>query len=130
MDQLGKNLNLSARPTTSSRESSGSDRQLRLKLAAERTRLLFGCFRKGDANDPEIYTAAVAAVLSEYEPDVIVRVTDPRTGLPRKTKFLPNPAEVAEACEEATKAVAAERVIAKAGWFWNGERWENSNAHT
>lgn len=85
--------------------------------------MLFGCFRKGDANDPEIYTAAVASVLADYEPDVIVRVTDPRTGLPRKTKFLPNPAEVGEACDEALAAVKAERVIAKQGWLWNGEKW-------
>jgi hypothetical protein len=88
---------------------------------------LFGCYRKGDANDPEIYTAAIAAVLADYEPEVIARVTDPRTGLPRKTKFLPNPAEVADACDEARKAIAAERAIAKAGWLWNGERWIGPN---
>jgi hypothetical protein len=61
---------------------------------------MFGCYRKGDANDPEIYVAAVAAVLSEYPESVIDFVTDPRTGLPRKSKWLPNPAEVSEACEE------------------------------
>jgi hypothetical protein len=89
--------------------------------------LLFGCYRKGDANDPEIYTAAVAAVLAEYEPDVITRVTDPRTGLPRKTKFLPNPAEVSEACDEARKVLKAEAAAMQAGWHWDGEKWVGPN---
>lgn len=120
-------LELSKLPTASSTESRDGERRERLKLAADRTRLLFGCYRKGDANDPEIYTAAVAAVLSEYDPEVIVRVTDPRTGLPRKTKFLPNPAEVSDACDEARIAIKAEKAIAANGWFWNGEKWENRN---
>ncbi len=60
---------------------------------------MFGCFRKGDANDPEIYVAAIAAVLSEYPESVIDFVTDPRTGLPRSCKFLPQVAEVSDACD-------------------------------
>lgn len=88
---------------------------------------MFGCFRKGDANDPETYVAAVTAVLTEYSPEVVKRVTDPRTGIPRKMKFMPNPAEVAEFCDEATKTIAAEAKLAKLGWRWNGERWEKDN---
>jgi hypothetical protein len=61
---------------------------------------MFGCYRTGDANDPETYTAAVAAVLAEYSPEVVCAVTDPRKGLPRKLKWLPSVAEVAEACEQ------------------------------
>ena len=127
MDQIGKNLNLSKPRTPSLTESKGGERREVLKLAAERTRLLFGCYRRGDANDPEIYTAAVAAVLAEYEPDVITRVTDPRTGLPRKTKFLPNPAEVAEACDEARKVLKAEDAAIRSGWHWDGEKWVGPN---
>jgi hypothetical protein len=66
--------------------------------AAERTALMFGCYRKGDANDPETYCAAVAAVLSRYSQDVVEYVTDPRTGLPGSCKWLPSVAEVKEAC--------------------------------
>ena len=85
---------------------------------------MFGCYRKGDANDPETYVAAVTVVLAEYSEETIRRVTDPRTGLPRTNKFMPNPAEVAEACDAATKTIAAEEIIIARGWEWNGTRWE------
>jgi len=76
---------------------------------------MFGCFRKGDANDPEIYVSAVAAILSEYPDSVIDYVTDPRTGLPRRSKWLPQPSEVADACDEqmvsARRRLADERIL-------------------
>jgi hypothetical protein len=62
--------------------------------------MLFGSYRVGEANDPKTYTAAVAAVLSHYPADVIRAVTDPHSGIAGKQKFMPNPAEVREACEE------------------------------
>ena len=60
---------------------------------------MFGCYRKQDANDPEIYVAAIGATLNEFPPAVIDFVTDPRTGLPSRLKWLPTVAEVREACE-------------------------------
>ena len=84
---------------------------------------MFGCYRKGDANDPETYTAAITAILAEYEPEVIQRVTDPRTGIPRKFKFMPNPAELSEACDEAQAYLTAEKVAIEKGWRWNGHKW-------
>ena len=60
---------------------------------------MFGCYRKDDAHDPDTYAAAISAVLAEYPEGVVRYVTDPRTGLPRKMKFLPSVAEVSEACE-------------------------------
>lgn len=68
--------------------------------AAKRARLLFGCYRKGDANDPETYVAAITAVLSRYEEQVIRAVTHPAKGLPIRTQFLPTVKEVFDACEE------------------------------
>jgi Protein of unknown function (DUF2826) len=94
-----------------------------LRTAVERARLLFGCYRKGDANDPETYTAAVAAILADYEVEVIMRVTDPRTGIPRHLKFMPNPAEVAEACDAKKKSIEAERYLKSKGWTWDGEKY-------
>jgi hypothetical protein len=64
--------------------------------------LLLGCYRAGDANDPEIYIAAVVAVLAAYAPEVVRHVTDPRTGLPSQQTFLPSAAEVRKACDEHT----------------------------
>ena len=89
------------------------------KYAAERAALMFGCYRKGDANDPETYTAAIAAILAEYSTEVIKHVTDPRTGLPRTMKFMPNVAEVAEACDRAKSFLAAEKILAERNYFWD-----------
>jgi hypothetical protein len=70
---------------------------------------MFGCFRKGEANDPELYVAAVAAVLGEYPRKVIDYVTDPRTGLPRKVDFHPTIAEISRACELEMTPIAHEQ---------------------
>jgi hypothetical protein len=69
------------------------------EYALTRAKLLFGCYRKNEANDPEIFTAAVAGVLADYPREVIEYVTDPRTGLARKSKWMPSVAEIADACE-------------------------------
>jgi hypothetical protein len=66
---------------------------------AELTKILLGCYRTGDANDPTIYAGAIIAVLSDYPLDVIEAAVDPRTGLPAQSKWLPNVAEVKDFCE-------------------------------
>lgn len=60
---------------------------------------MFGCYRKGDANDPETYVAAITATLSHYPEDVIRDVTHPVGGLPSKIFHLPSVAEVHKECE-------------------------------
>jgi hypothetical protein len=62
--------------------------------------LLLGSYRTGDANDPEVYVAAITAVMSDYPEDVLRSITDPRTGIPSRLEWLPKPAEVKAACEE------------------------------
>ena len=69
------------------------------EFATERAILLLGCYRKDDAHDPETYTMAVVAILTDYPAEVVEHATDPRTGIARKCKFLPSVAEVAEGCE-------------------------------
>jgi len=65
-----------------------------------RAQLLFACYRKDEAHDPQTYSAAVAAVLGDgYSREVVEYVTDPRTGIPSKQKFLPAVAEVREALD-------------------------------
>jgi hypothetical protein len=71
-----------------------------LPEAASRAGLMFACYRKAEASDPEIYAAAVAAVLNDYPTEVIDYITDPRTGLPSKSQWLPSVFEVRRACEE------------------------------
>lgn len=70
-----------------------------MTVAAERAQLLLGCYRPGDANDPEIYAAGIVDILRSYPEDVVRRVTAPRTGLPGRLKWLPTIAEVRQACE-------------------------------
>lgn len=69
--------------------------------AAERARLLLGCYRTGDANDPETYVAAITAILARYPENIITEVTHPATGLPKKKGWLPTVKEVFDACEAA-----------------------------
>lgn len=69
--------------------------------AAERARLLLGCYRTGDANDPETYVAAITAILARYPEEIITSVTHPATGLPQQKNWLPTIKEVADACAAA-----------------------------
>lgn len=71
-----------------------------MAMVTRYAKLLLGCYRTGDANDPEVYVAAITAVMSEYPEDVLRSIVDPRTGIPSKIEWLPKPAEVKSACEE------------------------------
>lgn len=71
-------------------------------LVTERVRLLFGCYRQGEANDSTTYTVAVASMLLRYSEDVVISVTDPVTGLPSRLKWLPAVSEVRDECERLT----------------------------
>ena len=46
---------------------------------------------------------AAAAILEEYDLDIVDFVTDPRTGLPSRCKFAPEPKEVRDACDAIMK---------------------------
>jgi hypothetical protein len=74
--------------------------------ATERARLLLGCYRTGEANDPETYVAAIAATLARYSETIITEVTHPVSGLPGRIEWLPKIKEVREACEERAEFVA------------------------
>lgn len=86
------------------RRSTGSSPRL-TKEAAVAAKTLLGCYRNGDASDPDIYVRAVTSVLAEYPSEVIRDVCDPRFGLPAKSKWLPTVSEVKEACEDAMAPV-------------------------
>jgi hypothetical protein len=68
-------------------------------VAADRAAILLGCYRTGEAADPDVYVTGVAATLARYSEDVVWTVTDPRTGLPSRSNWLPTIAEVRAACE-------------------------------
>lgn len=82
------------------------------------THVLFSCYRKDEAHDPEIYCAAVAATLADFPRQVVDYVTDPRTGIPSESKFLPNVAEVRAACvreAERRRVLSQPKVILRRG---------------
>jgi hypothetical protein len=88
--------------TTSMRGSSRSTSPHQAAYATERAKVLFGSYRRGDANDPDAYVAAITAVLSTYDPDLIREVTDPRTGVCTSEKymsFMPNAGELKVYCD-------------------------------
>lgn len=99
MDTPNNNERFKTLPPIYSLGSEDSTSQPRAEYAAERAKMLLGCYRKGDAADPDTYVAAIAAVLSEYPPEIIRRATDPRTGIASQWKWLPAVAEVKEFCE-------------------------------
>jgi hypothetical protein len=81
-------------PSSASRSSTSPHQAA---YASKRAELLFGCYRRGDANDPDTYVAAIAAVLARYDTDLIREVTDPNTGIQTSEKFMtfmPNAGEL------------------------------------
>ncbi len=67
--------------------------------AAKIAEILLGCYRKGEVDNPQVYTAAVVEVLSAYPTEVMIQVADPVNGLPGKLKFLPTISEIKAECE-------------------------------
>jgi hypothetical protein len=74
-------------------------RNIDLAGAAERTRIMLGCYRDWGDRDPEIYTRAIVSVLPRYPECVAIAVTEPATGIPSKIRRQPEIADVVEACE-------------------------------
>lgn len=97
------------KPLTISAENlpaSMARQEAQMNYAVERSRLLFGCYRTGDANDPDTYVAAVTAVLARFPEEIITQVTHPDTGLPSNGKgWLPTVKEVKDACNQAYEPI-------------------------
>lgn len=83
------------------------------KLAAERAQILVGCYRKSDVGDPQVYSAAVIAVLAQWPAEVIIAVTEPTSGIPSQIAWLPSIAEIASACKHAYEPIRARLEIEK-----------------
>lgn len=65
--------------------------------------VLFGCYRRGDAESPEIYINAAVSVMTCYSETIVRSITDPRSGLPSTSKFLPTIFEIRAACDAKIK---------------------------
>lgn len=96
------NEQFTTQPETFRRESEPSTNQ-RLSYATQRAEVLFGCYRRGDANDPDRYVTAIAAVLTLYDFELMREVTDPRTGIQTTEAFMtfmPQSGELKRYCDD------------------------------
>jgi hypothetical protein len=94
------------KPEASSLHSTGLSRKT---LIAQRARILFSAFRQDQYADPESYAVSVGMVLEQYPNDVIIYITDPRTGVQRHCKWPPTIAEIIEACDKRMQHAAKMR---------------------
>lgn len=67
--------------------------------AAQAATRLFACYRKDEANNPEVFITAVAAVFGRYPLWIVKAVSDPINGIPSQIKWLPSISEVRSACD-------------------------------
>jgi hypothetical protein len=107
------NLSQQPLPDSQSRQAALPSDQDRLSRVTKWVSIMAACYRRDDAIDPEIYAGAMASVLMEYPIEIVEHVMDPRTGIPRKLKWLPSIAEVADACDAAKEAQRKARMPAK-----------------
>ena len=109
MDDLGKHVPSLGSPQQLTASLNASNEAK--KLAAYHAKLILGCYRAGEANDPEVYATAVAAVLSRYPADIGARLSDPKDGTAGKLKWLPTVSEIKAMCDElqAADIAAAKR---------------------
>ena len=113
MDHIGKHTTHATASNTPSTVSTLKDR---MKLAKYHARLIFGCFRAGDANDPEVFTGALITLLMSYPAAIGAKLSDPKGGLAGKFKFLPT---ISEVREEADALMAADHAKLKRARDWH-----------
>src|ERR1035441_3176071 len=86
----------------SSKESSHSP--LDPAYCLQRAEMIAGCYRRDEAQNPQMFAAALALVLGEYPRAVVEYVADPRTGV--ITEFpmgLPNIGQIQGFCDRTIK---------------------------
>lgn len=70
-------------------------------MAISRAEFLLGQFKGSpDVASPKVYVSAIAAVLSDYPEEVVMKATDPRTGIAREQQWHPTVAELAKFCDK------------------------------
>lgn len=88
-------------PAASSQPSTArSNDQSRKTLILQRQRILFSAFRADQYSDADGYLTSLGMVLEQYPNEVIIWITDPRTGVQRHAKWPPTISEIVEACDK------------------------------
>lgn len=96
MDHLKVIPEVSSRPLTASLPPSKQRQALILRCQ----KVLFSAYRADQYADAEGFMTSLGAVLEQFPDEIIIHVTDPRTGIQRRSKWPPTISEVIEACED------------------------------
>lgn len=80
-------------------------RRIDPKQATKMARVLLGCYRARDFVDVDMFATALVATLAQYPAPIVAMVVDPIKGMPRRFKFPPSLAEVADELEALDKRV-------------------------
>jgi len=102
LDHFRTIQNQSAAQSTPKSESSASPRDL--DWYQTQAKIICGCYRRDEAQDPETFAAALAAVLADYPEGIVTYAADPRTGV--ITKFpmgLPNIGQIKQFLDDAVE---------------------------
>jgi hypothetical protein len=86
----------SSAPSTEQSQKLNSKKTLVLRCQ----RIIFSAFRADQYSDPDGYLTSLGLVLEQYPSDVIVYISDPRTGVQRRCKWPPTISEIVEACDD------------------------------
>lgn len=71
----------SVRPYSVSERAAASSSALDQGSCQKLAETICGCYRRDEAQNPEIFAAALAAVLMDYPADIVRLAADPRTGV-------------------------------------------------
>jgi hypothetical protein len=85
--------------------------------------MLFGAYRADQYADPDGFTVQLGMVLEQYSDDIVVYVTDPRTGIQRSIRWPPTIAEVVSACD--ARHAELQRIERYRNWGRNERRLES-----
>lgn len=81
----------------------------RATAMAKRAKFLIGQFKGSpDFADPVVYMTSLAAILAEYPDEVVLKATDPRTGIARAQNWHPTPHELSKFCDKLYDPIARE----------------------
>ena len=82
--------------------------------------MLFCAYRAYQYPDPDGFMVQLGMVLEQYSDEIVVYVTDPRTGVQRRSVWPPSIAEVVSACD--ARNAELQRIERYNNWGRNNDR--------
>jgi hypothetical protein len=95
-----KKMDVEAEASSQRSTENSPNLRARKKLILQCQRILFSAYRANQYADPDGFMVSLGMVLEQYPDDVIVYITDPRTGVQRGKNWPPTIAEIVTACDD------------------------------